>query len=65
MANDAEWVEDVKRWSRGAVPSGARLADAGSTAAGPDAVDEVALGYEAAQPALQARHWPDAPTTDR
>lgn len=59
MASDADWVEDVKRWAlfgtRSREPS---LDDAGTT-------DDVALGVEAAQPALQARYWPDAPTTDR
>jgi hypothetical protein len=59
MANDAEWVEDVKRWYL----AGAR-ASAG-TVDSVDPVDDVALGYEAADPALQARHWPDAPTKDR
>ena len=58
MAKDEEWVEDVKRWYF----AGARGADL-PRAAG--AVDEIALGYEAADPALQARHWPDAPTTGR
>ena len=59
MANDADWVEDVKRWAlsdvRGREPA---LGEAA-------AADDVALGVEAAQPALQARHWPDAPTRDR
>jgi len=59
MVNDAEWVEDVKRWYR----AGVAVPPAGASS---DPDDEVALGYEAAQPALQARHWPDAPvTTDR
>jgi hypothetical protein len=53
MANDADWVEDVRRWYL----SGASAAQA-STTEGHD--DAVALGYEAAHPALQARHWPDA-----
>jgi hypothetical protein len=58
MANDEQWVEDVKRWYLAGAASGA--SHTGS------AEDEVAIGYEAAQPALQARHWPDAPlTTDR
>lgn len=62
MASDADWVEDVKRWYY----AGKRNADAntlpasGAVAASDDAD---ALGYEAAQPALQARNWPDAPTT--
>ena len=60
MTNDAQWVEDVKRWYFG----GSRpVAEAAAT----DGLgDDVALGYEAAHPALQAHHWPDAPlTTDR
>ena len=57
MTNDADWVEDVKRWTlSGGRPDAVPDDDAG---------DDVALGVEAAQPALQARHWPDAPTTDR
>jgi len=55
MAIDEQWVEDVKRWVLGA--HDATEHDASG--------DEVAIGVEAAQPALQARHWPDAPTTDR
>ncbi len=59
MANDAEWVEDVKRWYFAGAASAPN-----ENASGAD--EEVALGYEAAHPALQARHWPDAPlTTDR
>jgi hypothetical protein len=58
MANDEQWVEDVKRWYRaGRAPAAieTRIAE-----------EEVAIGYEAAQPALQARHWPEASlTTDR
>jgi len=60
MANDEEWVADVKRWYL----AGTRTRASASTL--PDeAGDDVALGYEAADPALQARHWPDAPTTGR
>ena len=52
MTNDADWVEDVRRWV--------------ANSASPKAADSVehtdlmALGYEAAHPALQARHWPEA-----
>ena len=60
MANDEEWVADVKRCCLGGSRSGASAA-LGSD----DASDEIALGYEAADPALQAHHWPDAPTTGR
>ena len=45
--NDTEWVEDVRRW----VASQARAREDADTAQ---------IGYEAADPALQARHWPDA-----
>ncbi len=59
MANDEEWVEDVKRWYLAGTRSSGVVADAAATS------DDVALGYEAADPALLARHWPDAPTTGR
>jgi hypothetical protein len=55
MANDADWVADVRRWyfsSQAALP----------TAKEPDAAEAIELGYEAAHPALQSRHWPDAPS---
>lgn len=59
MEGDAEWVEDVRRWyfagQRSRVPS--------VPAQHPDAAaDADALGYEAADPSLQSRHWPDAPS---
>jgi len=59
MANDVDWVEDVKRWTC------ARLRTDEPVAAAADGGEEVAIGYEAAQPALQAYHWPDAITRDR
>ena len=53
--SDADWVEDVKRWYlAGAEP--ARAADPTSSES-----ESAFIGYEAAHPALQARHWPDAP----
>jgi len=57
MANDSDWVADVRRWyfssqqARAAVPVAKNGDDSGD------------LGYEAAQPALQSRQWPDAPGT--
>ena len=52
MSNDEAWTEDVNRgYHGGTAPEGCRD---GSSA------DE-AIGYEAAHPALQALHWPDAP----
>lgn len=58
MTNDANWVEDVKRWylSSAAASVSAAVGDA-PLAAGDYGID---LGYEAAHPALQARNWPDA-----
>ena len=54
MANDAEWVADVRRWY-----FSSQLPE--STAKDQDASESLDLGYEAAHPALQSRHWPDAP----
>jgi hypothetical protein len=53
--NDSEWVEDVRRWCQ----AGADSARAGTPALGES--ESAFLGYEAAHPALQAHHWPDAP----
>ena len=53
--SDADWVEDVKRWYLAGAES-ARSADAAAAD-----TESAFLGYEAAHPALQARHWPDAP----
>jgi hypothetical protein len=57
MASAADWVEDVKRWYF----SGQR--EARPPLPGEPVVDAPPdVGYEAAHPSLQARHWPDAPT---
>ena len=59
MASDENWTDDVKRWFyTGSQASGARVNS--DQLVGID-LDE--LGYEAAYPALQARNWPDAPTS--
>lgn len=52
MSNDEAWTEDVNRWYYGGTAPEA-YRDESST--------EEAIGYEAAHPALQALHWPDAP----
>ena len=60
MASDSDWVEDVRRWYLASTQA------AGAQPTKPqDGVDSdmAALGYEAAHPALQARHWPDAQST--
>jgi hypothetical protein len=69
MTSDSDWVEDVRRWcaTAGAVtaattvtaPGAASRPDLDASAGDPPGPE--ALGYEAAHPALQARHWPDAP----
>jgi hypothetical protein len=53
--NDSEWVEDVRRWCLAGAES------ARSRAAEPVESESAFIGYEAAQPTLQAHHWPDAP----
>lgn len=55
MADDADWVAEVRRW----VLSGAAPVSDPATLMAAD--DGHALGVEAAHPALQAAHWPDAP----
>ena len=55
MASEAEWLDDVRRWYFGGTPPESDAIDIDSGAAGE-------VGYEAAHPALVARHWPDAPT---
>lgn len=52
MANDADWLADVRRWYLLSQQPAA-------TAAPDDNMPEI--GYEAAHPALQSQHWPDAP----
>ena len=56
MASDADWVEDVKRWYFAGQGASERSAVADFEEAPGEPV-----GYEAAHPSLQARHWPDAP----
>jgi len=58
MADGSDWVEDVRRWYF----AGRQSRDSMVATSGAPSVDEAdALGYEAADPALQAQHWPDAP----
>jgi hypothetical protein len=58
MANDADWVSDVRRWY-----FAREQAKVAGFVARPS-TDRDELGYEAAHPALQSRNWPDAPPTD-
>lgn len=55
MANDADWVADVRRWYFSGRHAGQNPE---SHAEGREPAE---LGYEAAHPALQSHHWPDAP----
>jgi hypothetical protein len=57
MASD-DWVADVKRWCLSREGLKAALP------ATPDQTDMQPLGYEAAHPALQSRHWGGAPSSD-
>lgn len=54
--DDSNWVEDVKRWCQAGAESARSAAPASNDG------DSAFIGYEAAHPALQALHWPDAPT---
>lgn len=51
MANDADWVADVRRWYFSTAQK--------PVVATPLNDSEDALGYEAAHPSLEARSWPD------
>jgi hypothetical protein len=53
MADDSDWVADVRRW----VLANAAVPERVTTAASDGAPDE-AIGYEAANPVLQSLHWP-------
>jgi len=53
MASESDWVEDVRRWCLAGAQPRAKTAEA--------AESSIEIGYEAAHPALQSRHWPDAP----
>ncbi len=60
MASDSNWVEDVRRWCVGASSrSGCSPFQADSG----DVNDDDALGYEAANPPLQAAYWPQSDTS--
>lgn len=62
MANDADWVEDVRRWCLAASP--ATRAKPVTPNDEPESTDFASMGYEAAHPALQARNWPEAPVSN-
>ena len=69
MADGAEWVEDVRRWYlAGRQPSASTATQDAVTGDEGDPLGSEPegnpIGYEAADPALQARYWPDAPTAD-
>jgi hypothetical protein len=55
MSSDADWVADVRRWYLSGQNGSANTTPSGEER------EPVELGYEAAHPALQSRHWPDAP----
>ena len=59
MSNDDDWVSNVKRWCHDQQAAAAAV----QAQAAPSETDEAGdmLGYEAAQPMLQAQHWPPSP----
>lgn len=62
MANDADWVEDVRRWCLAGSPALRTKPVAPNAEA--ESTDFASMGYEAAHPALQARNWPEAPVSN-
>ena len=52
MANDADWVADVRRWY---------LASQRPARSQYEEPDSSELGHEAADPPLQSENWPDVP----
>jgi hypothetical protein len=62
MTSDADWVEDVRRWCLEASPATRTKTVAANTE--PEPTDFASMGYEAANPALQARNWPEAPVSN-
>jgi hypothetical protein len=58
MASDSDWVEDVRRWCF----SQKQGASSSVSASAPANTDDDELGYEAANPPVQAQHWPDRPS---
>lgn len=52
---ETDWVQDVRRWALDRAPALDRRSEPTDP---PD--DDDALGYEAANPPLQAVNWPDA-----
>ena len=58
MANDADWVADVRRWVAAAGQVKQTVPAAG------DESEAAEVGYEAAYPALQAHDWVAGPRTD-
>jgi hypothetical protein len=59
MNNESDWVADVRRWCLAGAQAklAASTPSAGATPGSVSDLDDV--GYEAAHPALQSRHWPD------
>ena len=55
MASDTDWVADVRRW----VMSSQRESRVATVPA--ERAEDFPVGYEAAQPALQSRHWIEDP----
>lgn len=57
MADNDEWVEDVRRWCMTGAGNTANRSALGTL---PDTDDGVDIGYEAAHPSLQSLFAPDS-----
>lgn len=60
MNNESDWVADVRRWCLAGAQAKLAALTLISGANPGSASDSDDVGYEAAHPALQSRHWPDA-----
>ena len=53
MAVERDWIDEVRRWCK-------TEAQGRNNALAGEAEDRLDVGYEAAHPVLQSRHWPDS-----
>jgi hypothetical protein len=63
---NGDWLEDVRRWCSSHLPAYSKsdTCVAGTETDPTEPTDFSAIGYEAAHPALQARHWPEPLSSD-
>ncbi|MBC7480733.1 MAG: hypothetical protein H7337_02175 [Rhizobacter sp.] len=61
MNNESDWVADVRRWCLAGAQAKTAASAPSTESKSSSTSDLEDVGYEAAHPALQSRHWPDAP----